>query len=1097
MTHVDRNLLFGILAVQMDFVGRDALIAAMHAWLLERSKPLGRILVEQQALSPARYSLLEQLVDEYLAAHDGDAEKSLAAAGGVGPIRDDLQHIADSELHATLDRIVAHGDPTARGLEATMTFGEDSAATDGSRFRILRPHARGGLGQVSVALDSELKREVALKELRPERADDPSSRARFLLEAEVTGRLEHPGVVPVYGLGSDAEGRPFYAMRLVKGESLKEAIERFHTTESGGTSDPRRWSLELRRLLNQFVAVCNVVAYAHSRGVIHRDLKPANIMLGPYGETLVVDWGLAKVVGRGEAAASGGTAEATLQPASGSGSSETLPGTALGTPAYMSPEQSEGRLEEVGPLSDLYSLGATLFCLLTGRPPIEESDVAAALRRVQRGEIPPPRAVNPRVPRALEAICLKAMASRPEGRYASPRALADDLERWLADEAVAVYRDPLTTRLTRWGRRHRTAAVGIGVLLVTAVAALAISTGLISSEQSRTRREFRRAERHLAAANEKAELLKWEDYVNRIGRALLEIEADGNVILAERLLDGCPTDLRGWEWHYVRRLCHLARSTYRGHNGHRPGEPDRPDESPFPDRTIRGVAFSPDGTWVASAAGKPYDVARNTSRAEIRLWDIATGRDRLASPLGGLIGTVQSVAISPDGTLVAAGGGYYHPDPPEGWLALWDAATGRQKQIVPVPGMAVTSVAFSPDGKALAVGSGDCFGGHPGRWSIRDLPTLAPLTDEHASICSVTGLAFSLHSERIAVSGKRGVEVWDRTTDELVGRFDEVKNCNSVAFSPDGRWIAAGCMDRTVRLYHLATGAEPRILYGHKGFVYGVAFSPDSTLLTSVGEDRSVRLWEVATGRELGAFHGHAFHVFSVAFHPDGRRIASGGSEGVVKIWDVVQSRPTIHNQVWWVTGIAFHKDGRRVATESARWRMHEADGNPQLINKNQVRFEFWDMETGEAYGSVTSPDAGPDHGPLSCWPLQPEANSPDGRWTAKVVPGGPDQVQVTEKATGRSFSLTGHTGGIMHITFSPDSRRIATSSDDRTVKLWDTESGREVLTLRGHTASVLCAAFSPEGDRLVSGSVDRTARVWDARPPGPDTLPAHRDESP
>src|SRR5262249_8616532 len=159
------------------------------------------------------------------------------------------------------------------------------------------PHASGGLGQVSVALDRELNREVALKAIRPEHADDPESRARFLLEAEVTGRLEHPGIVPVYGLGCDAVGRPFYAMRFVRGQSLKEAIEQFHEKEGGLERDRKQGSLRLRALLNRFVAVCNVVAYAQSRGVVHRDLKPSNILLGAYGETLVVDWGLAKVVG--------------------------------------------------------------------------------------------------------------------------------------------------------------------------------------------------------------------------------------------------------------------------------------------------------------------------------------------------------------------------------------------------------------------------------------------------------------------------------------------------------------------------------------------------------------------------------------------------------------------------------------------------------------------------------------------------------------------------------------------------------------------------------------------------------------------------------
>src|SRR5262249_17793043 len=214
--------------------------------------------------------------------------------------------------------------------------------------------------------------------------------------------------------------------------------------------------------------------------------KPANILLGPYGETLVVDWGLAKVVGRGEAAAGPGAAELTLQPGSGSGSSETLPGTALGTPAYMSPEQAEGRLERVGLLSDVYSLGATLYCLRTGNPPIDETEVGEALRRVQRGEFPPPRSVRPSIPPGLEAIGLKAMALKPEERYPSARALADEMEHWLAAGPVSVYREPVTVRLTRWGRRHRTLATSLGVLLVTAVVGLAIATTLIRREQLRT-----------------------------------------------------------------------------------------------------------------------------------------------------------------------------------------------------------------------------------------------------------------------------------------------------------------------------------------------------------------------------------------------------------------------------------------------------------------------------------------------------------------------------------------------------------------------------------------------------------------------------------
>ena len=195
--------------------------------------------------------------------------------------------------------------------------------------------------------------------------------------------------MPVYGLGTYGGGRPYYAMRFIKGDSLKEAIEHFHADDAL-KNDPGRRSLELRKLLRRFLDVCNAIDYAHSRGVIHRDIKPANIIVGKHGETLVVDWGLAKAVGRADPS----VGEQTIAPSS-SGSSETLPGSALGTPAYMSPEQARGDLDRLGPRSDVYSLGATLYCLLTGKPPFEGDDVGEILRKVQRGDFVAAAAARP------------------------------------------------------------------------------------------------------------------------------------------------------------------------------------------------------------------------------------------------------------------------------------------------------------------------------------------------------------------------------------------------------------------------------------------------------------------------------------------------------------------------------------------------------------------------------------------------------------------------------------------------------------------------------------------------------------------------------
>jgi WD40 repeat protein/tRNA A-37 threonylcarbamoyl transferase component Bud32 len=1118
---VDRSLLFGLLALQNGLIDHVQLVAAFQSWTRDKVRPLAEHLVARGDLDAEQRSLLEALVAQHLKKHGGDVEESLAAVPAGESIRDSLAGLGDPDIDVTLGHVgVAHPPPhlDEDDPDRTASLSVGPPTSDGQRFCILRPHAQGGLGAVFVALDSELNREVALKQIRSEQADDPESRARFLLEAEVTGRLEHPGVVPIYGLGCDAEGRPFYAMRLVKGDTLKGAIDRFHAREGDG--NPRRWNLGLRQLLNRFVAVCNVVAYAHSRGVIHRDLKPANILLGPYGETLVVDWGLAKVVGRGESAASSGMVEATLQPASGSGSSETLPGTALGTPAYMSPEQSEGRLEQVGPLSDVYSLGATLYCLLAGKPPIDESDVGAALRRVQRGEFPPPRTVNSGVPQALEAICLKAMASRPEGRYASPRALADDLEHWLADEPVAVYREPLTTRLTRWGRRHRTAAVGIGALLVTAVAALAISTLLIGFEQSRTRQEFTRAEANLAVAkqqrqraddkareaDERAEKLRRENYVNRVNIALREIQDDGNIVEAQRLLDGCPADLRGWEWHYVKRQAHLDRLTYRGHLRGPQGEASRPDRPGLGSvlrnaPVVRCLAVSPLENWAASGTGVPYDYATESDRAEIRIWDIESRVER--RPLDGLKGTVQAVAISPDNKLLAAAGGYYEPQV-GGWLMLWDTETWESRNPIPnVSGMTGMSVAFSPDNRFLAIGYGRYEGGPLGRLMLIDLVNGKTWTPQRPPDDGISGLAFCPARDRplLAASARDRVEVWDWEKRPLAGPpvliperisgRDWVVFSVAVAFSRDGRTIASGGgYAGVVRLLDAATSRTIRLLYGHKGKVSGLSFSPDGARLASVGEDRSVRLWEVATGRELATFRGHAHHIFAVAFHPDGRRILSGGYDGVVKVWEDRRSQRVIYEkQPWWITGVAFSSDGRLVATESDKWRGAVWEGRTaeelrELRKTYKIDKKVWHSDTGEEVQTPVPSATGPADGDFNRL-ADFTVTSPDRRRVAQVdKDNAPNDVRVIDATSRRVvFTLMGHTGMVVSIAFSPNGRRIATASDDRTVKLWDSMTGLELLTLRGHTAGVLCVAFSPDGHRLVSGSIDHTARVWDATP--------------
>jgi serine/threonine protein kinase len=397
---------------------------------------------------------------------------------------------------------VKSGHPVTPTLPPADTGGAARAPSGGPiRYHPVRLHAEGGLGIVYLAEDGELHRTVALKRIQPRHGHQEESRRRFLREAEITARLEHPGIVPVHGLVHDVDGQPCYAMRFVEGETLKEAGDRFHAPEAHGLQRVGFAPLRFRQLLNHFVAACNAVAYAHSKGIIHRDLKPANILLGRFGETLVVDWGLAKVIGQVDPAKAEapGTLTIAEEPADGG----TMMGQALGTPAFMSPEQAAGRWNVVGPTSDVYGLGATLYFLLTGQPPFQDPDRYAILSAVQRGDFPPPQQLNRQTPPALAAVCRQAMSLKPEDRYESATALADDVERWLADEPVAAYAEPWSTRLGRWGRRHKPLVTGAVALLLVAGLALAVGIVLLSREWKRVEQSLfqaRTAEGH--AVNE-------------------------------------------------------------------------------------------------------------------------------------------------------------------------------------------------------------------------------------------------------------------------------------------------------------------------------------------------------------------------------------------------------------------------------------------------------------------------------------------------------------------------------------------------------------------------------------------------------------------
>jgi eukaryotic-like serine/threonine-protein kinase len=411
----DRNLLFGVLALQADLIDGDQFVKACTLWTARKDVPLPNLLIELGWITPTDRADVERLLERKLKKYGGDARVGLADVGDH--IKRSLASLQDDDIQRSLAEL-----PDPAGLTELETVDLVRGSTE--RYRLTRLHARGGIGRVWVAHDSEFDRDIALKELRPERAAQVTHRARFLQEARITGQLEHPGIVPVYELVFRPDDQqPFYTMRLVKGRTLSEAAHAYHENRKEGHVA----SLELVTLLNAFVSVCNTVAYAHSRGVIHRDLKGQNVVLGDFGEVVVLDWGLAKLVGRlGEP----DFPTVAGDPEGADGLGLTMQGQMIGTPGYMAPEQALGRLDQIERHTDIYGLGAILYEILTGNPPFTGFHPEEILRKVQEQRPRPVREFWADVPLALEDICLRALAKNPRDRFASASELAQEVQGW-------------------------------------------------------------------------------------------------------------------------------------------------------------------------------------------------------------------------------------------------------------------------------------------------------------------------------------------------------------------------------------------------------------------------------------------------------------------------------------------------------------------------------------------------------------------------------------------------------------------------------------------------------------------------------------------
>jgi WD40 repeat protein len=790
-------------------------------------------------------------------------------------------------------------------------------------------------------------------------------------------------------------------------------------------------------------------------GVVHRDLKPANVLLAGEATPKITDFGLAK----------------SLAGESGLTRTDSI----MGSPGYMAPEQAAGKAKDAGPAADVYALGAIYYELLTGRPPFRGASILETLEQSRTAEPVPPSRLVPGLPRDAETIALKCLQKEPGKRYDSASALAEDLRRFVAGEPIVARPVPAWERTVKWARRRTALATLLGTVVVLMASLLGLGVWsyvkinwALEQAQNLAKAEAQAkatSQQKTTLANASREALAYEDYINRVNRAYREVE-DNNVALAEDLLHGCPRERRGWEWHFVKRLCHLERLSLEGPGG-----------------SISTMAFSPDGRVLAAGTGGHF--SRFAESTNVALWDRSTGQRRTAFP--GKANVTWSLAFSPDGSRLAVGG-----TKPQ--VAVRDLATGGVLWAKEEPSLPqAMSVVFSPDGKTLAVGFGSYSGPNAYQVKLYEVASGRETATYPGPKGGVNDMAFHRDGRRLAVAGSELIEVLDVSTGARVQELrGHRKWVYALAYSPDGEWLASGGWDRTAKLYNANTGEEKLTIFGHEGFVLDLAFSPDGRTLATTSEDRSIRLWAVPSGALLGTCHGHLDFVQAVAFSPDGKEIASGGLEGNLKLWDLRASLPVVFSgHQGWVGSLWYRRDGRRVVSDVLAYFR-----SPTEATKG------WDPQTGELDASLTGVDP-PELRKDYLLPSHFDATRPahastkDGRLVARVLVGmstrsesdrskeyTTNAIEILEAETGQfRHTLTGHTATVTNLAFSPDGQRLASTSYDRSIKLWDMPSGREVFSLGGHTAGVLAATFSPDGRRLVSGAIDFTARVWNATP--------------